>query len=187
LDWRVRNDNLLGFARFTFAIVFLHFFRVVWNQSIIGFFFPLCLFSSKELARNDFSEMLNGCWLCWQENGVIKGMEDMPQASAEVIYFSLPCNFVNSYRQNNPYHFSLACWISQFQENGTQGTTEKSRPTRKRRRDPVADVSSLEPRTMRARKRRNAPMQKDETKKEKVEALTFSCLLYSHSSVICIH
>ncbi|XP_051180603.1 lysine-specific demethylase JMJ27 isoform X3 [Lolium perenne] len=64
-----------------------------------------------------------------------KGLEDMPQASAE--------------------------------ENGTQGTTEKSRPTRKRRRDPVADVSSLEPRTMRARKRRNAPMQKDETKKEK--------------------
>jgi hypothetical protein len=88
-----------------------------------------------------------------QENNVKIGKETMPQASAEVIYFSLPCNFVNSYRQNNPYHFSLACWISQFQENGTQGTTEKSRPTRKRRRDPVADPSSLEPRAMRLRKR----------------------------------
>uniref|UniRef100_A0ACD6A3G1 Uncharacterized protein n=1 Tax=Avena sativa TaxID=4498 RepID=A0ACD6A3G1_AVESA len=38
-------------------------------------------------------------------------------------------------------------------ENSTEVRTEKSRPTRKRRADPVADPSSLQPRTPRLRKR----------------------------------
>jgi hypothetical protein len=38
----------------------------------------------KKLAVNDFTEMLNGCWLWLQENGVKKGKKEMPQ----VIFFS---------------------------------------------------------------------------------------------------
>ena len=65
------------------------------------------------------------------------------------------------------------CWISQFQENDTEERTEKPRPTRKRRRDPVVDPSSLEPRATRLRKRPTAPVVDDTPKVEKVEAFTF--------------
>jgi hypothetical protein len=44
---------------------------------------PVFIFLRK-LAVNDFTEMLNGCWLWLQENGVKKGKKEMPQ----VIFFS---------------------------------------------------------------------------------------------------
>ncbi|KAM0872622.1 hypothetical protein ACQ4PT_038604 [Festuca glaucescens] len=86
------------------------------------------------------------------ENDVEKGNEEMPRDSAKE-------NGVNKGMEDMPQ--------ASAEENGTEGTTEKSRPTRKRRRDPVADLSSLQPWNMRARKRQNAPMQKDKPKKKK--------------------
>jgi hypothetical protein len=48
----------------------------------------------KKLAVNDFTEMLNGCWLWLQENAVKKGKKEMPQ-----VIFSLACSFVSSFRK----------------------------------------------------------------------------------------
>jgi hypothetical protein len=71
------------------------------------------------------------------------------------------------------------CWISQFQENGTEEANEKQRPRGKRSRDPVADPS-LDPRTTRLRQRRTAPVVADAPNKvekvkkvKKVEVFTF--------------
>ncbi|KAM0867137.1 hypothetical protein ACQ4PT_042187 [Festuca glaucescens] len=68
-----------------------------------------------------------------EENDVEKGNEGMLRDSAKE-------NGVNKGMEDMPQ--------ASAEENGTEGTTEKSRPTRKRRRDPVADLSSLEPQTI---------------------------------------
>lgn len=74
---------------------------------------------------------------------------------------------------SNPCIVSSSCSVSQFQEKDAQGGTENSRPARKRRRgDPVADLSSLEPRPARVRRKPNLiPVVDDPPKvKAKVKA-----------------
>lgn len=61
------------------------------------------------------------------------------------------------------------------EENGAEGITEASRTTRKRRKDPVADPSSLQPRTMRLRERRNVPVVQVPKKKKKMDGSSEMC------------
>ncbi|KAM0886963.1 hypothetical protein ACQ4PT_029362 [Festuca glaucescens] len=58
-------------------------------------------------------------------------------------------------------------------ENGTEERTDTPRPTRKRRRDPAPDPSSLEPRTRQRRKRSTAPVVDFTPKVDNLEAFTF--------------
>jgi len=55
------------------------------------------------------------------------------------------------------------------EENDTEGIAEVSKTVRKRRRDPVADPSSLGPRTLRLRKKQAVPM----VEKPKVDIFIF--------------
>ncbi|TVU33689.1 hypothetical protein EJB05_25522, partial [Eragrostis curvula] len=60
-------------------------------------------------------------------------------------------------------------------ENGEGGAGETSTATRKRRRDPVADPSSLEPRTSRFRERRVVPAPVEPKKSKKTDGSSEMC------------
>ncbi|KAL6629317.1 hypothetical protein ACP70R_029082 [Stipagrostis hirtigluma subsp. patula] len=60
--------------------------------------------------------------------------------------------------ENSERHSEEGTLQDSAKENGAEATPEASRAMRKRRRDPVADLSSLEPRTSRLRERRNVPV-----------------------------
>ncbi|KAM0886969.1 hypothetical protein ACQ4PT_029362 [Festuca glaucescens] len=65
------------------------------------------------------------------------------------------------------------------EENGTEERTDTPRPTRKRRRDPAPDPSSLEPRTRQRRKRSTAPVvdftPKDTKKRDGTSNMCHQC------------
>ncbi|KAM0886964.1 hypothetical protein ACQ4PT_029362 [Festuca glaucescens] len=91
------------------------------------------------------------------ENNVKMGKEEMPQAPAKE----------NGVKDKDKMPRASA------EENGTEERTDTPRPTRKRRRDPAPDPSSLEPRTRQRRKRSTAPVVDFTPKVDNLEAFTF--------------
>ncbi|KAM0836375.1 hypothetical protein ACQ4PT_062363 [Festuca glaucescens] len=126
-----------------------------------------------------------------KENGETKGEEDeMQKASAqengekkgeeeELRQVSAKENGVKEGKEE----------MASAQENDTEETNEKQRPTRKRRGDPVADPSSLEPRTTWLRQRQTAPVvadtpKKDRKKKESTSNMCHQCQRHDYGRVV---
>ncbi|KAM0886961.1 hypothetical protein ACQ4PT_029362 [Festuca glaucescens] len=97
------------------------------------------------------------------ENNVKMGKEEMPQAPAKE----------NGVKDKDKMPRASA------EENGTEERTDTPRPTRKRRRDPAPDPSSLEPRTRQRRKRSTAPVvdftPKDTKKRDGTSNMCHQC------------
>ncbi|XP_047078912.1 lysine-specific demethylase JMJ25-like [Lolium rigidum] len=120
-----------------------------------------------------------------EENDVKMGKQEMPQAHAE--WGGMRCGR-GCGRGRHPTTAAAT------EENGAEERTQKPRHTRKRRRDPVDDPSSLESRTTRLRPRRTAPVvadtpnkvEKDSKKKESTSNMCHQCMRGKGRIVQCL-
>jgi len=98
----------------------------------------------------------------FQENVETKVEENMPQHQ-------------DSAKQTSEENIKEEIAQASPEENGTEGIAEVSKTVRKRRRDPVADPSSLGPRTLRLRQKQDVPMVENPKKVKQMDGNSTMC------------